>query len=93
MSDRSGLEIVPVLSAADPSSPNDLLARPSWQQQKRERIPRGKTFALPPGHALAWLPEDGSGIGETAVPVWAENYFDIPQLNRWAEPNPFAPKK
>ena len=84
MSKRSGEVIKPVLSAADPSSPNDLGARPSWQQQKRERIPVGKMFGMPQGRALAWL----SGDDPPRI-VRVKGYFDIPKLNARASPNPY----
>jgi type IV secretion system protein VirD4 len=84
MVERAGTQIRPVLSSADPSSPNDLGARPSWQQQKRERIPLGKMFGMPPGRALVWLPGD-----EPPRVARVKGYFEIPRLNARASPNPY----
>ena len=83
-SERAGTEIVPVLSAADPSNPSELRARPSWAQQKRERIPVHKMFSMPRGRALAFLPGE-----EAPLNLRVKGYFDIPELNASADPNPY----
>lgn len=84
LSERSGEVTVPVLSASDPSSPHDYGTRPSWQQQKRARIPVGKMFSMPQGVACAWLPGD-----EAPRVSKIRGYFDIPELNWKASPNPY----
>jgi type IV secretion system protein VirD4 len=76
--------IVPVLSAADPTGPSDFGARPSWQQQQRDRIPLAKMFGMPKGRALVWKPGD-----EKPRVSWVKGYFDIPELNARASPNPY----
>lgn len=82
--ERAGREYLPVLSSADPSSPNDLGARPSWQQQQRDRVPLDAMFAMPRGRALVWLPHD-----ETPRMSWVKGYFEIPDLARRASENPY----
>jgi type IV secretory pathway TraG/TraD family ATPase VirD4 len=84
MTKRAGEEIVPVLSAADPSSVSDFGARPNWQQQKRERIPLAKMFGMPQGRALVWLPNE-----EAPHVARVRGYFEIPQLDARASPNPY----
>jgi len=84
MSKRAGEVIMPVLSAADPSSPRDFGARPSWQQQKRPRIPVGKLFGLPSDRALVWRPGE-----EAPTLVRMKGYFEIPKLRRRADRNPY----
>lgn len=84
MSERAGEVIVPVLSAADPSSPNDFGVRPSWQQQKRPRIPLSKMFGMPQGRALVWLPNE-----EVPRVSQVKGYFEIRKLRRRASPNPY----
>ena len=81
---RAGKPIVPVLSAADPSSPGEVKARPSWQQQARDRIPLDKMFGMPKGRALVWKPGD-----EKPRVSWVKGYFEIPELNKRASPNPY----
>jgi type IV secretion system protein VirD4 len=88
MVERTGKSIVPVLSAADPSRPGDVGVRPSWQQQQRDRIPLDKMFAMPNGHALAWKPGDGAPRIS-----WVKRYFQIPELNARADPNPYSRAK
>jgi type IV secretion system protein VirD4 len=81
---RAGKEIVPVLSAADPSSPSDMGVKPSWQQKERDRIPLHKMMGMPRGRALVWKPhEDAPRMS------WMKGYFDIPQLKAKAGDNPF----
>jgi len=82
--EKTGTHTVPVLSAADPSSRNESEMRPSWQQQKRERIPLAKMFGMPPGRALVWLPGD-----EAPRVSRMEGYFDIKKLNARASENPY----
>jgi type IV secretory pathway TraG/TraD family ATPase VirD4 len=84
LSTRSSEVTVPVLSASDPSSPTDYRVRPSWSQQKRPRIPVGKMFGMPPGRSLVWRPGD-----EAPRVSWIKGYFEIPELNRRASPNPY----
>jgi type IV secretory pathway TraG/TraD family ATPase VirD4 len=84
LSERSGEVTVPVLSASDPSSPHNYGTRPSWQQQKRARIPVGKMFSMPQGVACVWLPGD-----EAPRVSKIRGYFDIPELNWKASPNPY----
>jgi type IV secretory pathway TraG/TraD family ATPase VirD4 len=84
MAKRAGETIVPVLSAAEPSNPSELRARPNWGPQKRERIPAGKAFAMPHGAALAWLPGD-----DAPRKLRVKGYFEIPELNARADPNPY----
>ena len=84
LSKRAGEMIVPVLSAADPSGPGDFGSRPSWQQQKRARIPIGKMFGMPQGRAVVWLPGD-----EAPRVSHVKGYFDIPKLKTRASPNPY----
>jgi type IV secretory pathway TraG/TraD family ATPase VirD4 len=73
--ERAGKITLPVLSAADPSSPSDFMVRPSWQQQDRDRIPLAKMMAMPRGRALVWKPGD-----EAPRQSWMKGYFDIPEL-------------
>ena len=73
-----------MLSAADPSSPTDLGARPSWQQRDRDRIPLAKMFGMPKGRALVWKPGD-----EVPRVSWVRGYFEVPELNARASPNPY----
>jgi type IV secretory pathway TraG/TraD family ATPase VirD4 len=82
--ERAGKTIVPVLSAADPSSPGEVGVRPSWQQQVRDRIPLDKMMGMPKGRALVWKPGD-----EKPRVAWVKGYFDIPKLNKRASPNPY----
>lgn len=84
LSARAGEEIVPSLSASDPSSPGDLGVRPTWGPQKRERIPVGKMFAMPQGRALVWLPHQ-----ETPQISYVKGYYEIPKLRARADPNPY----
>lgn len=84
LSKRAGDRIEAVLSAADPSSPHDFAARPSWQQQKRPRIPVGSLFSLPDGRALVWRPGE-----ETPHIVHMRAYHEIPRLAARASPNPY----
>jgi type IV secretory pathway TraG/TraD family ATPase VirD4 len=83
LSKRAGEVTRPVLSASDPSSPTDYMARPSWSQQKRPRIPVGKMFGMPQGRALVWLPGD-----EAPRVSWVRGYFELP-LNRFGDANPY----
>lgn len=83
LSKRAGEVTRPVLSASDPSGPTDFGARPSWQQQKRPRIPVGKMFGMPNGRALVFLPGD-----EAPRVSRIRGYFELP-LNRFAEANPY----
>jgi type IV secretory pathway TraG/TraD family ATPase VirD4 len=76
------------LSAADPSSPTDLGVRPSWQQQKRPRIPVGKLFAMPDDRALVWRPGE-----EAPTVVRMRAYYEIPHLAARASPNPYVEKR
>jgi type IV secretory system conjugative DNA transfer VirD4/TraG family protein len=73
--EKAGKVIVPVLSAADPTSPADFGVRPSWQQQLRDRIPLHKMFGMPRGRALVWKPGD-----EAPRMSWVKGYFEIPEL-------------
>jgi type IV secretory pathway TraG/TraD family ATPase VirD4 len=82
--EKTGKSIVPVLSAADPSSPSDFGSRPSWQQQQRERIPLAKMFGMPKGRALVWKPGD-----EKPRISWVKGYFEITKLNQRASANPY----
>jgi type IV secretory pathway TraG/TraD family ATPase VirD4 len=82
--EKTGKSIVPVLSAADPSSPSDFGSRPSWQQQQRDRIPLAKMFGMPKGRALVWKPGD-----EKPRISWVKGYFEIPELNKRASSNPY----
>jgi hypothetical protein len=84
MTKKAGQVIAPVLSAADPSNPAEIGPRPSWQQQRRERIPVAKMFGMPRGRALVWLPHD-----EVARISWVKGYFEIPRLAARASPNPY----
>jgi type IV secretory pathway TraG/TraD family ATPase VirD4 len=84
MSKRAGEKIEAVLSAADPSSPSDFGARPSWQQQKRPRIPVSKLFSLPDDRALVWRPGE-----EAPTVVRMKAYHEIPKLAARASPNPY----
>lgn len=81
---KAGKVTWPVLSAADPSGPTNFGARPSWQQQQRERIPLDKMFGMPRGRALVWKPGD-----EAPRVSWVKGYFEIPELNARASPNPY----
>jgi type IV secretory pathway TraG/TraD family ATPase VirD4 len=82
--EKTGTHTVPVLSAADPSSGNESEMRPSWAQQKRERIPLAKMFGMPPGTALVWLPGD-----EAPRVSRMKGYFAIKKLNARASENPY----
>lgn len=82
--ERAGKEYVAALSSADPASPHDLDARPSWQQQQRDRIPLDAMFGMPRGRALVWLPHS-----ETPRMSWVKGYFEIPELARRASENPY----
>jgi type IV secretion system protein VirD4 len=84
MSKRAGETIRPVLSASDPSSPHDYGPRPSWQQQKRQRVQQGKLFSMPDDRALVWRPGE-----EAPTVVRMKAYHEIPALNRRASPNPY----
>jgi type IV secretion system protein VirD4 len=83
LSKRSGEVTIATLSASDPS-PTDYGVRPSWGQRKQSRIPVGKFFSMPPGRAAVWLPGD-----EAPRVSWVRGYFEIPELNRRASPNPY----
>ena len=81
---RAGSIITPILSASDPTNPAELGPRPSWQQQRRDRIPLADMFGMPQGRALVWLPHD------TAPRIsWVKGYFEIPKLSARASPNPY----
>jgi len=82
--EKAGKEVVPVLSAADPSGPSDFGARPSWQQRERDRIPLAKMFGMPKGRALVWKPGD-----EKPRVSWVKGYFEIPELAARARSNPY----
>jgi type IV secretion system protein VirD4 len=84
MVEKAGKVTVPVLSAADPSGVNDVGTRPSWQQKERERISLQKMFGMPPGKALVWLPNE-----EMPRVARIKGYFEIPQISRRADPNPY----
>ena len=84
MVEKAGKVTVPVLSAADPSGVNDADVRPSWQQKERERISLQKMFGMPPGMALVFLPHE-----EIPRVARIKGYFEIPQLARSADPNPY----
>lgn len=84
MTKRAGEVVMPVPSVADPSSPSEFRTRPSWSPQKRERVPVGKMFAMPRQRALVWLPGD-----EAPHKVRVKGYFEIPELNAHADPNPY----
>jgi len=84
LTSRAADEIVPVLSASDSSSPNDVGVRPNWGPQKRERIPVGKMFAMPQGRALVWLPHQ-----EKAQISYVKGYYEIRKLRARADPNPY----
>jgi type IV secretion system protein VirD4 len=83
LSARAGERTRPVLSASDPSSPNDYMARPSWSRQSRPLIAVAKMFGMPPGRALVWLPGD-----EAPRVSRIRGYFDLP-LNALASPYPY----
>jgi len=85
---RAGKTVVPVLSAADPSSPRELGARPSWQQQMRDRIPLDKMFGMPQGRALVWKPGD-----EKPRMSWVKGYFELAKLSARASANPYYQAK
>jgi type IV secretory pathway TraG/TraD family ATPase VirD4 len=84
ISERAGQVIVPVLSASDPNSPTDLWPRPSWGPQTRARIPIEKIFAMPPWHAIAFLPGR-----DAPLPIRCDGYFAVPELNKRADANPY----
>ena len=84
MVEKSGKVTVPVLSAADPSGVNDADVRPSWQQKERDRISLQKMFGMPPGMALVFLPHE-----EIPRVARIKGYFEIPQLARRADHNPY----
>jgi type IV secretion system protein VirD4 len=84
LSKRAGEVTRPRLSAADPTSHDDFNVRPSWQQQKRPRIPVGKMFGMPQGRALVFLPGD-----EAPRVSRIRGYFETPELNRRADANPY----
>jgi type IV secretory pathway TraG/TraD family ATPase VirD4 len=84
MSKRAGQEIVSILSAAEPNSPNDLGPRPSWQQQKRDRFPAGSLFSMPNDIALVWRPGQ-----EVPTIAHMKPYHAIPRLNARASANPY----
>jgi hypothetical protein len=86
--ERAGKSIVPVLSAADPSSPGDIGVRPSWQQQARDRIPLHKILGMPKGRALVWKPGD-----EKPRISWVKGYFELPELQARAGVNPYHQAK
>ena len=88
MSDRSSEKTDAILSAADPSSPTDLGVRPSWQQQKRPRIPVGKLFSMPDNRALVWRPGE-----EAPTVVRMRAYYEIPRLAARSSPNPYVEKR
>jgi type IV secretory pathway TraG/TraD family ATPase VirD4 len=83
--ERVGKHVVPILSAADPTGPRTFGARPSWQQQLRDRIPLAKMLGMPRGRALVWKPGD-----EVPRISWVNGYFEIPALNQRATPNPYV---
>jgi len=83
VSDRAGEKIEAILSAADPSNPGDLGVRPSWQQQKRPRIPVGKLFSMPDNRALVFRP------GEEAPTVVRMKAYHELALSARASPNPY----
>ncbi|MGD0109652.1 MAG: type IV secretory system conjugative DNA transfer family protein [Rhodopila sp.] len=84
LSKRASEVTRPILSASDPSGPTDFGPRPSWSQQKRPRIPVGMMFSMPNGRALVWLPGD-----EAPRHARIRGYFEIPELNRRADANPY----
>ena len=84
MVQKAGRITVPVLSASDPSGAHDAVVRPSWQQRERDRIPLHKMFGMPQGTALVWLPHE-----EVPRVARVKGYFEIADLNRRADPNPF----
>jgi type IV secretory pathway TraG/TraD family ATPase VirD4 len=83
LSKRAGEVTRPALSASDPSGP-DYTVRGNWGQQKRPRIPVAALFSMPNGRALVWLPGD-----EAPRLARIRGYFDIPELNRRADANPY----
>ena len=87
MSKRAGEKIDAILSAADPSNPGDLGVRPSWQQQKRPRLPAGKLFSMPDDRALAWRPGE-----EAPTVVRMKAYHELPRLAARASVNPYLGK-
>ena len=84
MSKRAGQEIVSILSAAEPNSPNDLGPRPSWQQQSRDRFPPSGLFNMPPNLALVWRPGQ-----EVPTIAHMKPYHTIRHLRARASPNPY----
>jgi len=83
MTKKAGRIAVPVVAASDPR-PGEMRPSINWQQRDRDRIPLGKMFGMPPGWALVWLPNE-----EVPRKVRVLGYFDIPELNARASPNPY----
>jgi type IV secretory pathway TraG/TraD family ATPase VirD4 len=80
---KAGKVSGPVLSASDPSNPNDMQTRPSWSAKERDRIPLHKMFEMPQGAALVSLPHKPVQVARV------RGYFEIPELNRRADANPY----
>jgi type IV secretion system protein VirD4 len=81
--EKAGRVTVPVFGAQEPR-PGELAASGGWQQRERDRIPLAKMFAMPRGRALIFTPHL-----EAPRIAWVKGYFDIPQLNARASPNPY----
>jgi type IV secretion system protein VirD4 len=80
---KAGKVVRPVYSAQEPK-PGELLPGGGWSQQQRDRIPLDKMFAMPQGKALVWLPHAPAPAVSTV-----KGYFEIPELNRRADANPY----
>ena len=81
--EKAGKVIVPVFGASD-ARPGDAMPQGGWQQQQGDRIPLAKMFGMPRGRALCWKPAD-----EAPRIAWVKGYFEIPELNARASPNPY----
>lgn len=80
---KAGKIVVPVLSASEPR-PGEPGPHIGWTQRERDRIPLNKMLGMPKGRALVWKPHD-----EAPRMSWVKGYFEIPELNAKASPNPY----
>jgi type IV secretion system protein VirD4 len=84
MVEKAGKVMVATLSASDPANARDGDVRPSWGPRERDRISLPKMFGMPQGTALVWLPNE-----EAPRVARVPGYFEIPELNRRADRNPY----
>jgi type IV secretion system protein VirD4 len=80
---KAGKVVVPVMSASEPR-PGEPGPHIGWTQRDRDRIPLNKMLGMPKGRALVWKPHD-----DAPRMSWVKGYFEIPELNAKASPNPY----